>query len=460
MSLRLWIGSGVGVVTLVAGVAGCSASTPASADGGPAEQVARVDLAREPASAVPARDLDAAVAANNAFAFDLYDRLDAGSGAATNRIISPLSASLALTMAYAGAGGQTAAQMATALHFDADAGAAIFNGQNALDQALASRGAAALAAVMAQNANVAPGTPVQTPSASDYQLEVVNSVWGEKTYSWGKAFLTTLAQSYGAGVYLEDFIHASEPTRQAINAWVSDETDDKINDLLLPSLDPSTRMVLVNALHVKFPWAHPFDPSANSTGAFMRSDGTTVTATFMNQTLTAGYLDDGQAQIAVLPLTLPNGDVSVVIALPYPGVSLSAYALAANTAELTQPQREGQIMLSLPKVTFTSPTFSLKPALVSMGMQLAFTPNANFTAMCANRSLYIEDVLQKTTLSMQETGVEAAAATAVLFTLTAAETTIATMVVNRPYLVAIVDRPTGALLFLGHIVDPTDAGGP
>jgi serpin B len=464
MPVRLWLFSGMTLVALIAWAAACtSGSTANSADGGPTEQVAQVSVSRDPASGISTAALDAAVAANNAFAFDLYERLegDAGTGAASNLLTSPISASLALTMAYAGAVGQTATEMATALHFDADAGTSIFDGQNALDQALAMRGSAALAAVVAQNANAAmDGVDAAAPSPSDYELQVVNSVWGEKTYPWAKPYLTTLAKSYGAGVYLEDFINQIDQTRQAINAWVSAETDDKISDLLV-ALDPSTRMVLVNAVHLKFPWAYPFDPSANTSAAFTRADGTTVTATFMNQTLSVPYVDDGQAQIAALPLTLPGGDVSVVIALPHEGTSLATYesVLGTNAAGLTQPQSSAQIALSIPKVTFTSATFSLKPALQSMGMKLAFTPSADFTAICAN-PLFIEDVLQKTTISMQETGVEAAAATAVLFTTLSAMPTSATMVVNRPYLVAIVDRPTGAILFLGHISDPSATGGP
>src|SRR5580658_761675 len=183
-------------------LAGCSsASNSPQGDGGPTEAVARVDVARDPLSGVAPGDVDLAVAANNAFAVDLYTRLEADAGT-ENALVSPISASLALTMAYAGAVGQTATEMATALHFGPDAGSSIFDGQNALDQTLTGRGAAALASVVQNNAQVGAqiGVDAAAPSPSDYELQIVNSVWGEKTYTWSTPFLTIMAKSYGAGV--------------------------------------------------------------------------------------------------------------------------------------------------------------------------------------------------------------------------------------------------------------------
>jgi len=301
------------------------------------------------------------------------------------------------------------------------------------------------------------------PSASDYDLHVVNSVWGEKTETWEAPFLNTLATSYGAGVFLRDFIGQPEPARLAINAWVSSETKDKINDLLPPmSIDSLTRMVLVNAIHLKLPWATPFDASATAPGTFTRADGTTVSPSFMHQTAEVAYVDDGQAQIAWLALS--NRQVSVVIALPHAGVDLAAYeaSLAPGSAAIAPPQSSALVALSLPKATFTSKTFSLKAALMAMGMVQAFDAGtADFSGM-APRGLSLSDVLQKAMIAMQEIGVEAAAATAVNVVATSGQVNPPTpvpMIVNRPYVVAIVDT-TGAVLFLGHIVDPTDPGSP
>jgi serpin B len=449
-------------------LAGCASSKPEHGldptASGPA-RIVQAGVAREPASAVPATSLSVAVEANNAFAVDLYTRVRAD-GDAGNLLTSPISAALALTMAYAGAVGPTATEMATALHFGSGADGSIFAGQNALSQALNARGPAALAQAQdnASRSNQAP------PSADDYQLAVVNSVWGQDTYTWQPPFLEILAKNYGTGVYQEDFVNAFEPARQTINGWVSQETNAKINDLL-PSgaLDTDTRMVLVNALHLKLPWATAFLPADTQPASFTRQDGSSVTASFMNLITNFPYADDGNAQIVSLPLS--GDELSVVIALPHEGVSLASYEdmLENNAAPLGLPQSSALVQLSLPKASFTSESFSLSKALKSMGMNLAFDGTlADLSGLCAappdKLHLYVADVLQKATISMAETGAEAAAATAVIVS---GEISIAVtppvptpLIVNRPYLVEIVDVPTGAVLMLGHVQDPTNSGGP
>jgi serpin B len=422
--------------------------------------LAKSSVVQTPPSAVPASALSAAVAANNAFGVDLYAHVL--EQPATNVLTSPISASLALTMTYAGAKGDTKTEMATALHLDPVAGDAAFAGQNALSQALNARAAAALS-------NAKRGaSPDAQPSETDYQLQVVNSVWGEKTYTWEPPFLDILAANYGTGVYQEDFVHASESARLTINDWVDTHTNDKIKDLLPSgSVGPTTRMVLVNAIHLKLPWDAAFKPEQTSPGDFVRPDSSKVQTSFMNQTSNFPYVDDGQAQVVSLPLS--NRELSIVIALPHADVTLTEYeaTLTAHSAALALPSAFSLVSLSLPKTTFTSDSFSLSSALQEMGIKQAFDPNlADFTGICAHPpdgdNLYVGDVLQKAMISMQEEGVEAAAATAVALVGSAGivPTTPVPMNVNRPYLVAIIDNLTGTLLMLGHIQDPSDAGSP
>jgi serpin B len=465
MTMR--IGSVLGAVSLFA-LAGCSASSTDNDKTPESSQltVAKADLGQTPASAISDDSLKIAVTANNAMAVDLYAHVLASSTGG-NLLTSPISASLALTMTYAGAVGNTATEMAQALHFDPSVGTAIFDGQNALSQALAARGASALST--AQKNTQYGNQPA--PSIADYDLHIVNSVWGEKTYAWEQPFLATLAQSYGTGVYQEDFVHASEPARLAINGWVSEETRDKINDLLpIGILDATTRMVLVNAMHLKFPWDSPFLPANTASGDFTLAGGTSVQANFMHQTAGFSYIDDGQAQIVALPLA--GREVLLVVALPHDGVDLATYeaTLTSGSAALGVPASTELVDLSLPKAEFTSQTFSLNQALQDMGMKSAFDPGAaDFSGLCAHPPdggrLSVSHVLQKAMISMQETGVEAAAATAVILSGTSNgpnpnPPVPVPMVVNRPYLLALVDKPTGAILMLGQIVDPTDAGTP
>jgi serpin B len=462
------------------GTGGAAGGTVAAATcGGTAYAESKSRVAQKDPSSVAPAALAAAVTANNAFALDLYAHVleDPAISPNTNVITSPISASIALTMTYAGAKGQTASQMASALHFGTTP--SIFDGQNALLGALAGRAAEALAV---DTLDTLP---------SDYQVQIVNAVWGEKAYAWESSFLDVLAQSYGTGVYLADFYSDADMARQSINAWVSCETDSKIQDLLPQgALDCSTRMVLVNAIHLKLPWELPFDPKADTMMTFTTGAGTTVMAPFMQSgDLDADgypYVDDGQAQIVALPLggspdlpaTLAGAQLAVLVALPDGDLATYESALAAGTATLHAPSPGNAHGVALPKLTFTSATVSLRRSLEQMGMLEAFGDksaygdqlgSADFTGLVANPDppgqpcngvLEISDVLQKATIGLTETGVEAAAATAVLIGGSFDPSLPPPLlVVNRPFVVAIVDVPTGAILFLGHVEDPTDSGG-
>lgn len=435
--------------------AACSSSSSSTPAADNALSVAKSSVQRDAVAALPANAATVAATANNAFAVDLYGKVLAASPAGSNVVTSPISASLALTMTYAGASGDTATQMATVLHVDSSAGS-IFDGQNALSAALASRAATALSA----DQKTATQNDDSAPSSDDYVLQVVNSVWGQQTYPWATPFLDTLARSYGTGVFLEDFVHDAEPARTAINDWVSTQTDDKITGLLPEgSIDDTTRLVLVNAIHLKLPWATPFQVSATAPATFTRTDGSTESTPFMNQGGTLPYVDDGQAQIVGLPLS--GGQLEVVIALPHGELATYEAALSTGSAALAAPAASAPIALSLPKFDFTSAAFSLAKALQALGMTDAFSPGtSDFTGMCAvtpdGDKLYISDVLQKATVAMAENGVEAAAATAVITSgASIAEPTPTPVTVNHPFLFSIVDVPTGAVLFLGHIEDPS-----
>jgi serpin B len=435
----------------VASVAACSAghTDPAPAPSGYVEPPQAVSsVAREPASQIAPAALADAVAANNAFAVDLYARLRKDQANA-NFVTAPLTASLALGMTYAGADGATATQMASALHIKDPSTFA--DGQNALSQALGARAADALAQAESQASDVHQGAP----NATDFQVQVVNSLWGQKGYVWGQPFLDTLARSYGAGVTLEDFIKDTNQAILDINGWVSNQTNDKIQNLLSPSnVDASTRLVLVDAVHVKLPWADPFDPTSTAPATFTHADGTTTTASFMNAAKFLPYTDDGSAQIVAIPLT--GNALSLVIALPHGDLATYEAGLTAGSAALAEPRGGGLISLSLPKFDFTSGTFSLSAALQAMGMADAFdAQKASFQAMCPTcTGLYVGDVSQKAMIAVQENGLEAAGATAVGILAGAAPTDPTVMKVNRPFVISLVDAPTGAVLFLGHVTDP------
>jgi len=442
-------------------VVACSSSDtedPTKPDPNDYPSIARSEVARDSATSIPAATLEAIVDADNAFAFDLYDqaRVDAASD---NLILSPLSISLAMSMTYAGAQNTTASEMAKSLHFDAP-GLDVHGGQNALSQALASRAADALAAaeINAQQAGS------EAPSPDDFRLHIVNSVWGDGSYTWEQPFLDTLARSYGTGVYLADFIHQYDAERVRINTWVSEETHDKINDLLPDgSLNDLTRMVLVNAMHLKMPWEMPFSAEATAAGPFNKTDGTAVSADFMSQQESFSYYEDDNMQLAALPLV--GRHVSFVVALPKGTLGDLESSLTSGTWKTAWEGRGPQLVaLKLPKFSFTSDSIKLKDTFEALGTVQAFDPDqADFYGMCKEppngEQLFIAEIIHKAMMAVDENGVEAAAATAVIM---AGDTSVApepvAMVVDKPFVVAIVDEPTGALLFLGHITDPTAEG--
>ncbi len=447
-------------------VAGAPAPSPAAAQapsdpGSVAPGSPSLMAARTPAQSVPSASLRVAVAANNAFATALFAQLGA-QGARENLLTAPISAHLALSMAYAGARGRTRTEMGAALQFGGREPEALIEGQNGLRQALLARGAEGFAAssqgfIGSQSA----------PAASDYVLQVVNSVWGEASYDWAAPFMGGLAANYGAPVVRRDFRQQAEPARLEINGWVSEQTGGKIRDLLPPgALSGATRLVLVNALHLKFPWDVPFAPSATAGAPFTLADHRKIQADFMRREAQLAYLDDGQAQVVALPLA--GRRLSLIVALPHASVSLADYerTLRAGSAALTPPSKSALVALALPKATFTSPSFSLTAPLRKLGMHQAFErERADFGAMgttpVGEPPLFVSDVLQKTMIAMQESGVEAAAATAVVMSTAAAllrRPAPIAMTVNRPYLIALVDVPTGAVLLLGHIADPTATG--
>lgn len=418
-------------------------------------KVARSNAPRDPASSVPSATLEAIVEADNAFAFDLYAKVRETAGA-KNAVMSPLSVSLALSMTYAGAQNTTADEMAKALHFHAP-GLDVHAGHNALAQALATRAAHSLAAAEAD----AQMMGSDAPSPDDFRLHVVNSVWGDGSYTWEPPFLDTLAKSYGAGVYLADFLNQYDVERLRINAWVSEETQNKINDLLPDgSLDDMTRMVLVNAMHLKLPWQNPFSKELTAAGDFTKADGSTVSVDFMSQEEGFAYFEDDHAQIVSMPLV--GREVSLVVALPKTdlgsfesGLDL-AYWKSAWTGRNVTP-----VSIKLPKFSFTTESIKLKEVFESLGMVQPFDPAvADFYAMCQNppngERLFIAEILHKAMMAVDENGVEAAAATAVIM---AGDTSVPpppiSMVVDKPFVVAIVDEPTGSVLFLGRIQDPS-----
>jgi serpin B len=379
-------------------------------------------------------DQQALVSGNSTFAVNLLQFLNSQSG---NLIFSPFSISEALAMTYAGARGETEQQMASALHFTLPQNN-LHSAFNALDQKLN---------------GLSTG---QSGSDQNFQLNIVNSIWGQKGFTFLPAFLDILSQNYGAGVRLLDFENATEPSRQEINNWVSDQTQQKIQDLLPEgSVLPTTRMVLTNAVYFKAEWEYPFQAGNTQNRPFTLADATQVDVPTMHEAAGFGYAESGGVQVVDLPYA--NSNMSMVIFLPENG-SLDSFVNSLTTEKITDLLNSlsttQEVSLDLPKFKFDA-SFNLNDALSTLGMPDAFTSGkADFSGMDGKKDLLIQGVLHKAFIAVDEQGTEAAAATGVVVGLAAIPVNQVTVKVDHPFLFMIVDHDTGTVLFLGRVVDP------
>jgi len=413
------------IVMVLLGLTACT--QPVSGD------VLKSDEPRETAPQASQTDLEAQVEGNSAFAFNLYQALRDKEG---NLFYSPYSISMALAMTYAGARGETEQQMADTLHFMLSQDK-LHRTLNSLDIELASRGEGA-----------------KGKDEKGFRLNVVNAIWGQKDYKFLSEFLDTLAQNYGAGLRILDFVKAPEDSRITINDWVSEQTEDRIKDLIPQgAIDSLTRLVLTNAIYFNAAWQFPFNENSTQDGTFHLLDGTEVTVPMMKQTETYGYTEGAGYQ--AVELLYDGRELSMVILLPKTGQfeafegSLSSQQVASIIGNL----EHGRVILTMPKFEFES-EFSLSETLAAMGMPVAFSGQADFSGMTGNRELFISEVIHKAFVSVDEAGTEAAAATAVIMPASMPPGEPVEVTVDRPFIFLIRDIDTGAILFVGRVLNP------
>jgi serpin B len=379
---------------------------------------------------VAAADRTAVVEGNNAFAFALYGQLRNRNG---NLFFSPESISTALAMAYAGARGGTASEMAKTLHFTLP--------QPQLNPAMG--------ALLSDLNAVHDG----------YQLTVANALWAQQGYTFLDAFLQLLKTDYGAGLNQVDFKGATEAARLTINRWVEQKTQDKIKDLLQPgTLAPSTRLVLTNAIYFKGDWQTQFDKAHTRDEDFYPSQTQTKKVAFMHRESSFSYFDGGTFQLLEIPYK--SKELSLVVLLPKDRSGLPALEqslTASNTQQwLSQVVQRDKVIVALPKFKSTQ-QFELGGTLGAMGMAQAFSGSADFSGMTGKRDFAISEVIQKAYIDVNEEGTEAAAATAVGFRALAMRGPVEQPPVFRadhPFIFLIRDNRSSSILFMGRMADP------
>lgn len=398
--------------------------------------LAKSSVERDPAPDVSGTDFEKLVAGNTAFAMDLYEQLRGEDG---NLFFSPYSVTLALAMTYAGARGDTAAQMAETLRFrlpDEELHAAF----NALDQALAEE------------------MEGLDPEAGDqFTLSIANSLWGQDGYPFLQEFLDTLALNYGAGLRLLDYANDPEGARIIINDWISDETREKIQDLIPQgAITDLTRLVLANAIYFKATWLHQFEEELTQQGTFALLDGGEVTVPMMSwsEPVRIGYGQGDGYQAVSLPYIGNRAAMTIIVPDAGHFAEFEAKLTADKIGRIVDGLEHKSVDLNLPKFTYEQ-SISMADTLAQMGMPDAFDPDvADFSGMDGTRLLYITDVFHKAFVAVDEVGTEAAAATAVIVGLESMPSVDVELTVDRPFIYLIRDLDTGSILFLGRVVNP------
>ena len=393
---------------------------------------AKSSLPRNTAPSVSSADAQALSDGNASFALDLYKQLAAEPG---NVFCSPHSVSIALAMLHAGARSTTETEMAQALHFSLPQ-LSLHPAMNSLALALAAR---------SEDADAAEG--------EGFRLNVENSLWSDKTTTLVPGFLDLLAENYGAGLSLVDFMHDSEGARVKINDWVDDATSGKIPELLLRGdVSAGTRLVLTNAIHFKAAWRNPFQPSQTMTGTFHAAGGD-VSVPMMRGGSELLYAETPEFQAIELPYQ--GGKVGMTLVLPAQGklaqveAALSLTWLKALDASATTQR----VAITMPKFTVMQ-RYELDVALKALGMKQAFEASADFSGQSPER-LFVSWVIHQAFVSVDEKGTEAAAASAVLLDGGGVPATPKSFTLDRPFLFFVRDYPTNAILFAGRVVNPS-----
>jgi serpin B len=367
---------------------------------------------------------------NNAFAMDLYAQLAKKDG---NVFFSPTSLQTALAMTWAGARGATAQEMAKSLHLDNNA-----KSNEELGHFLATL-----------NADGKKG---------GYELAVANALWGGKGYPFMPAYLSLVKSAYGGNLNNLDFATNPEAARKIINDWVASQTHDKIQDLMpFGSIQPSTRLVLTNAIYFKGKWDLPFEKSQTKEADFVLAGGEKMKAPLMYQQKHFRLVEDESVQMLELPYG--QNDLAMWVLLPKSVDGLSAVEKGLTSDRLTAlaaQLRDQEVKVWLPRFKIES-GFEMADVLRGLGMRRAFNPGqADFSGMASAERFFLDRVIHKAFVNVDEEGTEAAAATGITMRATAVfrPKPIAMFRADHPFVFAIVHQKSGAILFMGRLAKP------
>ncbi len=361
-----------------------------------------------------------------------------------NAVCAPLSAQIALTMIGMGAGGATRTQMEEVLGGQMEHLAATANTLSQL-----------LVAVGDEEREQGDEESPEPARAS-----LVNGTWLQEGFEVQQSFLEDLATWFGSGVFEADFTDDAEreAAREEINGWVAGSTDDLIEELIPEdTLTAGTRLVLVNALHLQAAWQQPLTVEG---GRFTTADGEERSCEMLHGSTGSWYEDE---MCRATSLDTYGGDLALALVQPTGGLAevLSTWAEMSAGGGSGLAALLGALEASEVTTQLSVPAFgidweaSLKDLLEGLGMTDAFSGAADFSGVTGTTDLVIDEVLQKAVITVDENGMEAAAATAVMVAETSVQVAEQELVLDSPFLVLAYERTTLAPLVVGWIGDPT-----
>ncbi|MBN1940932.1 MAG: serpin family protein [Candidatus Diapherotrites archaeon] len=392
------------------------------------------DLVTADDSGATPEDALAVANGNNAFAFDLYQKLKDGDK--ENVFFSPWSISSAFGMVYEGAKGETAGEIQGVLKFPSDSetrlpGFALL--YNTLNKC---------------------GKP--------YALNTANAIWVQQNFPFKEDYISIIENRYAGKVTNMDFAGNAEGARQTINSWVEEQTNNKIKNLIPPGvLNAFTRLVLTNAIYFKGDWDVQFEKAETKKEEFRASAGSSVMVDMMHmyeKEESFNYMENDDLQMLELPYK--GEEISMLILLPKDDdiETINSYLNAAKLSELKAGMRKAEVEIFLPKFEFETKYF-MNDTLREMGMETPFSPaEADFTKMAdidlEIERLYITDVIHQAYVKVDEEGTEAAAATAIIMGITTAMPNYKIFRADHPFIFIIQEKGNGGILFMGKMGNP------
>jgi serpin B len=365
------------------------------------------------------------VQSNNQFGLELFKEVAAHTDSTQNFMISPLSATLALSMVYNGAAGNTKTAFENTFHF------------SGLSTDVINKSLSSLCTLLMETGH-------------EVTFNLANSIWYNESFSVDRRFLKANKKYYDADVIALDF-HSPSSVKM-INYWVNGKTNGKI-PTIIRKINPMDRMILINTTYFKGKWLKEFNQKNTTNEPFTLQNGKIIHVPTMMQETTLGYLSNKLFTAVELPYG--NRKFSMVLMLPDKGKTVQDIENALSQKTWNQwatGLNEQEIMyIHLPKFKFDFEK-TLNDALSKLGLGIAFTGSANFSKINPKVPLNISVVKQKTFVEVNELGTEAAAATAVIMKTTAIYRK--TISFNRPFLFAIKENTTNTILFIGRVMNP------